>query len=639
MKTGKEILEERGIKNDKIVGIKQGGKVYDLHTPIDETQEFEFITIDSPDGLDIMRHTTAHMLAQAVKRLFPETQLSVGPTTEVGFFYDFYRPEGFTEEDLKKIEDEMQKIKQENLKLERFVMKKEEAIEFYKQRGENFKVEILKDIKDDVVSFYRQGEFVDLCRGPHLLSTGLSGAFKLVSISGAHFKGNENYPMLTRIYGVAFATEQDLENYFKLQEELKRRDHRKLGRELELFMIDEENIGPGLVIWLPKGAKVRRLIEDLWLKIHEEKGYKLVNTPHIANEKLWSISGHLELYSKFMFPAIRGEDLGEDFERKIGYHEKISYRLKPMNCPFHITIFKSKIRSYRELPLRLCEFGTVYRYERSGVLHGLLRVRGFTQDDAHIFLKLDQIEDEVMSVIEIMKKFLGIFGFKDFIVFLSTRPQERAGTDEEWDFAENALKKALEKSKLEYSIDPGEGVFYGPKIDVKIKDVLGRIWQCSTIQLDFNLPKKFSAFYVDSDGARKPVYIIHRAILGSFERFFGILIEHTAGNFPYYFAPVQCVVISVKDSTNDYAEFIYELLKSSGLRVELDLNTGQRLSKRIRDHEVGKIPFMIVLGEKEKTEKTITIREKGKNELKTLSIDEGIKYLERLCKGGELVGR
>ncbi|MCS7214309.1 MAG: threonine--tRNA ligase [Candidatus Calescibacterium sp.] len=636
MKTGLEILKERNINDPSIAGIKQRGKVYDLHTQIDENEQFEFIKYSSPDGLDIMRHTSAHVLAQAVKRLFPETLLSVGPTTEVGFFYDFYRPEGFTEEDLKKIDQEMQKIKKENLIIQKFVMKREDAIRFYEERGEKFKVEILKDIKDEYVSFYKQGEFVDLCRGPHLISTGNVGAVKLIGLSAVHFKGNENFPMLTRIYGVAFATEQDLENYFKMQEELKKRDHRKLGRELDLFLIDEENIGAGLVVWLQKGAKVRRLIEDLWLKIHEQNGYQLVYTPHVANEKLWKISGHLELYSKFMFPSMsfdtkEQEEEKDDFERKVGYQEKISYRLKPMNCPFHITIFKSKTRSYRDLPMRLCEFGTVYRYEKSGVLHGLLRVRGFTQDDAHIFLKLDQLEDEVISVIDIMKRFLSVFGFKDFFVFLSTRPEKRVGTDDEWDFAENALRKALDKSGFQYSIDPGEGVFYGPKIDVKIKDVLGRVWQCSTIQLDFNLPRKFSAFYVDSDNTRKQVYIIHRAILGSFERFFGILIEHTAGNLPHYFAPTQCVVISVKDTVNDYAEFIYDLLSKSGLRVELDLNTGQRLSKRIRDCEIRKIPFMIVLGEKEKNEKVITIREKGKDDIKKLSIQEGINYLLELC--------
>lgn len=636
MKTGIELIGDIKQKEDKknaIVGIKQNGKIYDLHTPIDETKPFEFIKLNSTEGLDIMRHTSAHVLAQSVKRLFPETLLSVGPTTEVGFFYDFYRPQGFTEEDIKKIEEEMGRVKRESLKLRRFVMKREDAIKFYEEKGEIFKVEILKEIKDEYVSFYEQGEFVDLCRGPHLLSTELVGAVKLVGISAVHFKGSENYPKLTRIYGVAFADSQDLENYFKTQEELKKRDHRKIGRDLELFLIDEENIGAGLILWLPKGAKVRRLIEDLWLKIHEEKGYQLVYTPHVASEKLWKISGHLELYSKFMFPSMTfDDDSEENFEKSVGYQEKISYRLKPMNCPFHISIFKSKTRSYRDLPLRICEFGTVYRYEKSGVLHGLLRVRGFTQDDAHIFLKLDQVEDEVFSVIEIVKKFLSAFGFKDFSVFLSTRPERRAGTDEEWDFAENSLRKSLEKSKLEYSVDPGEGVFYGPKIDIKVKDVLGRVWQCSTIQLDFNLPKKFSAFYVDSDNTRKPVYIIHRAILGSFERFFGILIENTAGNFPYYFAPVQCAVIAVKDSATDYCCFVYDLLKMSGLRVEIDIDTGQRLSKRIRDWEVQKVPFMIVLGENEKKEKKITIREKGKDELKKFHIEEGISYLLELCK-------
>lgn len=637
MKAGLEILLEKGVKEHSFVGVKQDGKVFDLHTPVDENKELHFISYDSPEGLDIMRHTLAHVLAQSVKRLFPETLLSVGPTTDVGFFYDFYRPQGFSDEDIRMIEQEMNKIKSEDLKVERFVMKRGDAIRFYEERGERFKVEILKDIEDDYVSFYRQGEFVDLCRGPHLTSTGKVGYFKIVGVSAVHFKGDEKNPMLSRIHGVAFATESDLRRYFEIQEELKRRDHRRLGRELELFLVDEENIGTGLIIWLPKGAKVRRIIEDFWLKIHEQNGYMISYTPHIANEKLWEISGHLELYKKYMFPRMSFEseeerdELSDDFERKVVHQERISYRLKPMNCPFHISIFKSKTRSYRDLPMRICEFGTVYRYERSGVIHGLMRARGFTQDDAHIFLKLDQLEDEVLSVLEIMRRFLTVFGFKEFLVFLSTRPDKRAGTDEEWDFAENSLKKALEKSGLQYSVDPGEGVFYGPKIDVKIKDAFGRIWQCSTVQLDFNLPRRFSAFYVDSDNSRKTVYIIHRAILGSFERFFGILIEHTGGNFPYYFAPVQCAVISVKDTANDYAEFVSSLLKKMGLRVELDTETGQRLSKRIRDHEVSKVPFMIVLGEKEKKERIITIREKGKDEIKKLSLEEGVNYLVKLC--------
>ncbi len=643
--TGKDILEKLGLSGEGIIGVKIRGKVFDLHTPISaeflndlSSGSVKPITIDSPEGLDIMRHSCAHALAQAVKRLFPETKLSVGPTTENGFFYDFYRPNGFTEEDLKKIEEEMKKIKQEGLKIRRFEMKKENAIKMYQEKGEIFKVEILKGIPEDTVSFYEQGEFSDLCRGPHVPSTDMIGAFKLVSISAVHFKGDESYPMLTRIYGVAFPKEEDLKRYFEHLEEIKRRDHRKLGRELELFLIDEDEIGPGLVIWLPKGAKIRRLIEDEWLKIHEKKGYKLVYTPHIAKVNLWKTSGHLDYYRKFMFPQMEWKEENkekkkdsQDFERDIGYYEKVPYQLKPMNCPFHIQIFKSKTRSYRDLPLRLCEFGTVYRYERSGVLHGLLRVRGFTQDDAHIFLKLEQIEDEVVEILDIMKYFLSLFGFTDYMVFLSTRPEERAGTDEEWDFAESALKKAIERSKMKYEIDPGEGVFYGPKIDVKIKDVLGRVWQCSTIQLDFNLPKKFSAFYIDSNNRPQNVYIIHRAILGSIERFFGILIEHTAGNFPPWLAPTQCAIISVKDTSNSYAEFIKNLLEEYNLRCELDLSTGERLAKRVRDWEMLKVPFMIILGEKERDEKKITIREKG-GLIKTFSIEEGINYILGRCK-------
>ncbi len=646
----KEFLEQKGLMKEGVIGVRIKGRVFDLQTPIPyslleelKDDDVKPITFDTPEGVDIMRHSCAHALAQAVKRLFPETKLSVGPTTEVGFFYDFFRPQGFREEDLKKIEEEMKKIKSEDLEIKRFELSRDEAISMYREKGEDLKVEILRDIGDDFVSFYEQGEFSDLCRGPHVPRTSMIGEFKLVSMSAVHFRGDENAPMLTRIYGVAFPTKKELDEYFRNLEEAKKRDHRKLGRELELFLIDEDRIGPGLILWLPKGAKVRRIIEDFWLEIHEKRGYNLVYTPHIAKINLWKVSGHLELYRDFMFPAMRwdsegnGKDsderkkLDSDFERKIGYTERTPYQLKPMNCPFHITIFKSKTRSYRELPFRLCEFGTVYRYERSGVLHGLMRVRGFTQDDAHIFLKLEQIEDEVSDVLEIVREFLSTFGFSEYMVYLSTRPEERAGSDEEWDFAEDALRKALERNRMKFEIDPGEGVFYGPKIDIKIKDVLGRIWQCSTVQLDFNLPKRFGAVYVDSDGRTKPVYIIHRAIFGSFERFFGILIEHTAGNFSPWLAPTQCAVISVKEKNNEYAELVWRTLSDMGMRCELDTSTGQRLSKRIRDWEVRKVPFMIVLGEKEEKEKKITIREKG-GKIKTIPFDEGIKYLLERCK-------
>ncbi len=653
-------------KDDKIVGFKVVDKslVFDLHTPLSAELvdgirsgriEVKPVSIFSDEGVDIMRHSCAHALAQAVKRLFPDTKLSVGPTTEVGFFYDFYRQGGFTEEDLKKIEDEMRKIKGEALMIERYEMRREEAIKMYMEMGEDFKVKILEDIDDEVVSFYRQGEFFDLCRGPHVISTDMLGEFKLTSISAVHFRGDENAPMLTRIYGVAFPTKQQLDQYFRRIEELKKRDHRKLGRELELFLIDEDNIGPGLVIWLPKGARVRRIIEDFLLEIHEKRGYKLVNTPHIAKLNLWKTSGHLDMYGQFMFPSmdlgdktgfgvVIGTDRGgnvegvmkrrisESFESDIGYSEGMSYQLKPMNCPFHIAIFKSKTRSYRELPLKFFEFGTVYRYERSGVLHGLLRVRGFTQDDAHIFLRLEDIEDEVSDVLDIVKYVLSSFGFSEYFVYLSTRPSKRVGTDDEWDFAESALR-ALRRNKINFELDPGEGVFYGPKIDVKVKDTLGRVWQCSTIQLDFNLPRRFSAFYVDAENRFRPVYIIHRAILGSFERFFAVLIEHLAGNFPPWLSPVQCVLIPVTDSSQDYALFVLSILDNLGIRCEFDSLTGQRLSKRIRNWEVRKVPFMLVLGDKEKNEKSITIREKGKG-IKTLSFDDGINYLIELCKRG-----
>lgn len=610
--TIEKLLKGKRLLGDEIVGAKIGGKVYDLMTeaPAD-IEELIPLPLNSPEGLDMMRHTCAHVMAQAVQEILPGTLLSIGPTTENGFFYDFYRPEGISEELIPKIEDRMREIIRNQLPIKRTVMRKEEAIKFFHERGERLKVEILGGLEDDIVTIYSQGDFVDLCRGPHLPSTELVKAFKLTSISGAYFKGDETREMLTRIHGVSFLTDEELENFLKLLEEARRRDHRALGKELSLF-IQDDSIGPGLVIWLTKGATLIRLIEDVIFKMH--KDYEFVFTPHVARLSLWGISGHEQLYSEYMFPPMR--------------EENIAYQLKPMNCPFHIMIYKSRKRSYKELPIRLAEFGTVYRYEKSGVLHGLLRVRGFTQDDAHIFLSEDQVEDEVLEILELIKKVLSTFGFSEYSVFLSTRPEKRAGTDDEWDYAESALRKALLRSGLKFDVDPGEGVFYGPKIDMKVKDALSRFWQCSTVQLDFNLPKKFELDYIGPDNKPHPVLMIHRAILGSLERFIGVLIEHYAGNFPPWLAPVQCVVIDM--GTSGWGNFVFRTLKDIGIRVEYDSDTTERLSKRIRKWELEKVPFMLVVGKREEKEGTVSVRRKGK-EVEVMSAYEAFGRIEKEC--------
>ena len=623
----REILAEKKLLSDVVVGAKIGGIIYDLHTEyeaIPKDDEIKVIDLSSDDGLEIMRHSCAHVMAQAVKELFPDALLSIGPTTENGFFYDFFRPESFSEEDIKKIEERMEKIIEKNLEFKRTVVSKSEAEEIFKNKKEELKLEILKDIVSETVSIYKQGDFIDLCRGPHLPSTGYIRSFKITSVSAVHFKGDQNRIMLSRIQGVAFASEDDLKKYFELLEEIKKRDHRTLGRELELFLVDDY-VGPGLILWLPKGARVRKIVEDLWLKLHEKYGYKLVYSPHIARAKLWDISGHRDLYKDFMYPIMKFE---EEYDREYSDFLFDSYQLKPMNCPFHITIFLSKTRSYKDLPMKLCEFGTVYRYEKSGVLHGLLRVRGFTQDDAHIFLRMEQIEEEVGNVLELVVKMLNIFGFSEYQVFLSTRPSKRAGTDDEWDYAENSLSSALKGSGLSFSIDPGEGVFYGPKIDLKVKDSIGRMWQCSTVQLDFNLPKKFNLTYVGQDNRPHRVYMIHRAIFGSMERFFGILLEHYSGNLLAWLAPVQCVVIDIQRS--DWADLVWKTLYQNGIRAEYDSDTESRLSKRIRYWEVKKVPYIIVVGKREEQTKTISIRKKG-GDIKTMDLLEGLSFLKSVC--------
>jgi len=512
--TLREILQKQGKKSGDIVSARINGRPVDLNTPLNNDSAIEWITVSSPEGLDILRHSTSHLMAQAVRELYPDVKITIGPAIEDGFYYDFDYSRPFTQDDLTKIENKMKEIIKNDIPIIRMELPREDAIRLFDSMGETYKVEIIREITEEPVSLYKQGDFIDLCRGPHLPSTGKIRSFKLLNTAGAYWRGNEKNKMLHRIYGTAFPTQDDLDAYLIRLEEIKKRDHRKLGKELDLFSIQDE-IGAGLILWHPKGAIIRKVIEDFWREEHLRHEYKLLYTPHVAKLDLWKTSGHTEFYQGNMYSPIDVE--GQDFQ------------LKPMNCPFHISIYKTKMHSYRDLPIRWAELGTVYRYERSGVLHGLLRVRGFTQDDAHIFCRPDQLEGEISSILDFTVDILSIFGFDKYDIYLSTRPDKFVGSIENWERATSALGNALKQKGLSYQIDPGEGVFYGPKIDIKIKDVLDRAWQCTTIQVDFNLPERFSITYAGEDGLQHQPIMIHRALMGSLERFFGILIEHYAG--------------------------------------------------------------------------------------------------------------
>jgi threonyl-tRNA synthetase len=537
-------------------------------------------------------------MAEAVMSLFPEAKLAIGPPIEDGFYYDFDLPRPLTPEDLREIERRMLEIARQDKPLVRELITREQARELFKDQP--YKLEILDEIPEgDTISIYRQGDWYDLCRGPHVESTGKVGYFKLLSVAGAYWRGDERRPMLQRIYGTAWPTEEELQQYLHRLEEAHRRDHRRLGRELDLFSIHEE-LGAGLIFWHPKGALVRSLLEDFWRREHLRRGYEFVYTPHIARDVLWQTSGHLDFYRQNMFPPM-------DVDGQ-------NYLVKPMNCPFHITIYKTRIRSYRDLPLRWAELGTVYRYERSGVLHGLMRVRGFTQDDAHLFCRPDQIEDEILSILDLTTFILRSFGFEQYEVFLSTRPDKYVGSVENWERATAALQRALDRAGLPYEIDPGEGVFYGPKIDVKIRDVLGRSWQCSTIQVDFNLPERFDMEYIGDDGRPHRPIMIHRAIFGSIERFFGVLIEHYAGAFPFWLAPVQVTVIPIADRHLDYAQAVALQLKDAGIRVHLD-DGKERMNAKIRNAQLHKVPYMFIVGDQEVASGSVSVRTRtGENQ-------------------------
>ncbi|MCC6966370.1 MAG: threonine--tRNA ligase [Nitrospira sp.] len=592
--TVRDALTPQGGRLDgKILAAKVNGAPMDLFHALDQDATIEPLTFESVDGREVYRHSSTHIMAQAVKEVFPSAQLTIGPALEDGFYYDFAFDRPFTPEDLEKIEARAIEITKRGLTVSRSELSKEDAIKFFHDRREAYKVELIKSFEDNSpISLYRQGEFVDLCRGPHLPSTGYVGAFKLLSTGGAYWRGDERNPMLQRVYGTSFPTKKELDAHLAKLEEIKRRDHRKLGKELDLITIQDE-IGPGLVLWHPKGSLIRLLIENFWREQHIKDGYDLVYSPHVARLDLWKTSGHVDYYRENMFASMKLE--GSE------------YQLKPMNCPFHIMIYKSHLRSYRDLPIRYGELGTVYRYERTGVLHGLLRVRGFTQDDAHLFCRPDQIEAEVSRVLDFTFFVLGTFGFTEFEIYLSTRPEKSVGSDENWTIATNALEAALKSRNVAYQVDPGEGVFYGPKIDIKIKDVLGRSWQCSTVQVDFNNPERFKLAYTGEDGKHHQPIMIHRALMGSIERFFGILIEHYAGAFPTWLAPVQAVVLTITDHQQEFAAKIVSTLKSHGYRVEADLRN-EKIGFKIREAEKNKIPYMLVVGDKEVQSGMVAVR-------------------------------
>jgi len=558
---------------------------------------------DEDEKLEIMRHSTAHIMAGAVQSIFPEAKFGIGPAIEDGFYYDFDLPRPLSPDDLPVIKAKMSEIITSNVPFVREEMDKEEARRLFATQP--YKLELIDEIQDDKVSLYRQGTFVDLCRGPHVSSSGEIKAFKLISIAGAYWRGDETRPMLQRIYGVAFAMEEALTEHLKKLDEAARRDHRKLGKELDLFSIHEE-AGPGLVHWHPKGAVIRRIIEDFWKDEHIKRGYDIIYTPHIAKLDLWKTSGHWEFYRDYMYSPMDVE--GQE------------YIIKPMNCLGHILIYKTRLRSYRELPLRYAELGTVYRYERSGVLHGLSRVRGFTQDDAHIFCRFNQLEDEVVGVLELARFMIDSFGFSNYQVLLSTRPEKYAGSIQIWEEATETLKQALVRLKLDYNVDTGQGVFYGPKIDIKLEDALGRGWQGPTIQIDFNLPQRFNVTYIGEDGQEQSVAMVHRTVLGSMERFFASLIEHYAGAFPVWLAPVQAIVIPVADRHLDYAYKLEAELKSEGIRVEVDARS-ERINLKIRQAQLAKIPYMLVVGDKEVAASTVSVRLRNTEQLATQSLD------------------
>jgi threonyl-tRNA synthetase len=597
---------------DAALAAKTNGDLIDLTRPLDKDTDLRILTEKDPEALGVYRHSSAHLLAAAVLELFPETKLGHGPATESGFFYDFYRPTPFTPEDLEKIEKKMQELVQQNLPYAREFLPRDEGLQRFKGEGDFMKCHFIEQFTkpDEKISIYKTGKFLDFCRGPHIPSTGKIKAFKLLNIAGAYWLGDEKNPQLQRIYGTSFFSKKDLDNYLHQIEEAKKRDHRVLGKQLDLFSI-QELAGPGLIFWHPKGGIIRKEMEDWMRDQYIKRGYSLVYTPHVMRKQLWQTSGHEGYYSQNMFDVMELDDA--------------EYRLKPMNCPGHILIYKDSLKSYRDLPVRLGELGTVYRYERSGVMHGLLRVRGFTQDDAHIFCTPEQIESEVADCLEFARDTLHDFGFDKFVTELSTwDPAQGAsfvGSEEQWKLATTSLENVLKRFGIEYTTIPGEGAFYGPKIDIKLVDAIGRLWQLSTVQFDFNLPARFSLEYVAEDGTRKQPLMVHRALYGSIERFFGVLIEHYAGAFPVWLSPVQVVLIPIAERHVEYANKVASQLREANVRVEVDARN-EKMNAKIREHAMQKVPFMLVVGDKEAEAGKVNVRTRGKEKTEDMAAEE-----------------
>ncbi|SHH91127.1 threonyl-tRNA synthetase [Sporanaerobacter acetigenes DSM 13106] len=593
------------------LGAVVNGKILGLKDTIEEDANINILKFEDKEGKEIFRHTSSHILAQAVKRIFPDVKLAIGPAIDEGFYYDFDTEHRFTPEDLEKIEEEMSKIVKENYELEKFILPRDEAINLLKDKEEPYKVELVEDLPEDaVISFYKQGDFVDLCAGPHLPNTKKVKAFKLLSIAGAYWRGDEHNKMLQRIYGTSFEKKKDLDEYLERLEEAKKRDHRKLGRELDLFSIHEE--GPGFPFFHPKGMVIRNMLEDFWREEHRKRGYGEIKTPIILNEELWHRSGHWDHYKENMyFTAI----------------DETQYAIKPMNCPGSILVYKTNMYSYRDLPIRMAELGLVHRHELSGTLHGLMRVRSFTQDDAHIFMLPSQVKDELIKVIDLADYVYSIFGFK-YHVELSTRPENSMGTEEQWELATNNLIAALEEKKIDYIVNEGDGAFYGPKIDFHLEDAIGRTWQCGTIQLDFQMPERFDLTYIDNNNEKQRPVMIHRTILGSIERFMGILIEHYAGKFPVWLAPIQISILPISDKFNDYAYELQKKFEENSMRAEVDDRT-EKIGYKIREAQLQKIPYMLVVGEKEVENGLVSVRKRDEGDLGQIEVE---KFVDKVAE-------
>ena len=605
-----------GLARNACAGIVDG-EVKDLRFVVDKDAEVSICTFEDEAGKMAFRHTASHILAQAVKRLYPEAKIAIGPAIADGFYYDFDREKAFTQEELEALEVEMKKIAKEDIPIERFELPRAEAIKYMEEREEPYKVELIQDLPEDaIISFYKQGDFTDLCAGPHLMSTKTVKAIKLTSVAGAYWRGSEKNKMLSRIYGTAYPKASELDAYLTMMEEAKKRDHRKLGKELKLFALLDE--GPGFPFFLPKGMVLKNTLLDYWREIHKKAGYVEISTPIILNRELWYRSGHWEHYKDNMYTTvIDGED----------------YAVKPMNCPGGMLVYKQDMHSYRDLPMRVAEIGLVHRHEKSGALHGLMRVRCFNQDDAHIFMTEEQIKDEISGVISLIDGVYKLFGFK-YHIELSTRPEDSMGSDEAWEIATAGLQNALDENGIEYTINEGDGAFYGPKIDFHLEDSIGRTWQCGTIQLDFQMPQRFDLEYTAEDGSKKRPIMIHRVCFGSIERFIGILIEHFAGKFPVWLAPVQVKVIPVSEKSMDYATGVYEKLKAAGIRTELD-HKDEKVGYKIRQAQLEKVPYMLVLGEKEAAEGAITVRSRDKGDLGAAGLDAFIEDIKKMIQTKE----